>query len=572
MTSSSPESNNKPVLIYDGRCGFCGVWIRYWQRLTADRVEYAAAQDVSGKYPEISAEDFKRSVWLVYPDGRRISGAEAAFALMAYTPGRAWLQWCYHHVPGFRFLAETAYKFIAGHRDFFYALTRIFWGKEVEPASHRWPRALFLRGLGLVYLMAFASLAPQIVGLAGQNGILPAQRFSDASLLALCWSGAAFALALILGVLPVPATAALYVLYFLVSSAGQDFLWFQWDTLLLETGFAAILLAPFGVRPSYSQQPSAIALWVQRLLAFRLMFESGLVKWLSGDPTWRNLTAMDFHYETQPLPTPVAWYAHHLPAGFQMFSTAAVFVLEVGVPLLFLMPRRFRLIGAWTTIVFQFLIAITGNYGFFNLLAIVLCLTLLDDQHLRRFIPAFLQRRAGSRVSRMKPVRPLVGAVGVFLIGIGVLQLAGFRTPLDRYQIVNRYGLFAVMTTSRPEIVIEGSNDGDEWQAYEFGFKPGDLNRAPRWVAPYHPRLDWQMWFAALGRYSENPWFESLMIRLLEGSPEVLGLFQVNPFPDKPPRFVRALVYDYHFSDGGNAWWRRELLGEYFPPVSLRKP
>ena len=565
MTSSSPEQSKRPILIYDGRCGFCKIWVDYWRRLTGDHVEFAASQDVAEQYPEISKEQFSKSVWLVYPDGRRVSGAEAAYELMARAPGKEWLLWMYRNLPGFAPVSELFYRFIAAHRNFAFHVTRILWGKVIEPASHRWTRSLFLRGIGVVYLIAFLILAPQIIGLIGEHGILPVQAYSDTALLAICWSGAALAIALIVGVLPVPAAIGLYVLYLLIDLAGQYFLSFQWDALLLEAGFASILLAPFGFRPSYSQEPSRFALWVQRLLAFRLMLDSGLVKFQSGDPTWRNLTALDFHFETQPLPTPLAWYVQHLSSNVHRGMTAAVFVVELAVPFLFLMPRRLRIIGAWITIVFQMCIALTGNYTFFNLLAIVLCFTLFDDQHLRRFIPAWIRNRTEVRVSRLRPWRRAVAALSVILIFFGFTN--AMPRSLRQYQIVNRYGLFAVMTTSRPEIVIEGSNDGEQWKEYEFKYKPG-----PGWVAPYQPRLDWQMWFAALGSYQENPWFEALMVRLLEGSSDVLGLFRTNPFPDKPPRFVRALVYDYHFSPrGSNDWWTRRLLGTYFPAVSLRE-
>src|SRR4029079_2852364 len=252
----------------------------------------------------------------------------------------------------------------------------------------------------------------------GEHGILPVQAYSDPTLLGMCWFGAALALALIAGVVPVPATIGLYVLYLLVDLAGQDFLSFQWDALLLETGFAAILLAPFGIRPSYAQEPSKFALWVQRLLLFRLMLESGLVKLQSGDPTWHDLTALDFHFEPQPLPTPVAWYAHHLSSNVHKGMTAIVFIVEMAVPFLFLMPRRLRIIGAWITIVFQICIALTGNYTFFNLLTIVLCFTLFDDQHLRRFVPARIRER-GTRVSTLRPWRRAVAVVSIVLIFFG---------------------------------------------------------------------------------------------------------------------------------------------------------
>ena len=482
--------------------------------------------------------------------------------------------------------------------------------------SNRWIRALFLRGVGLVYLVAFLSLIPQITGLIGEHGILPVHDYldaiqsqfggtgyrvfptlawlnsSDAFLRLLCWTGASMGAALFVGILPLPAAIVLYILYLSIDTAGQTFLSFQWDALLLEAGFAAILLAPWGVRPRYTEEPSRIALWVPRLLAFRLMLESGAVKLLSGDPTWRNLTALNFHYETQPLPTPLAWYAHHLPASFQKFSVGTMFVIELAVPFLFLMPRRLRIIGAWTTIVFQMLIAATGNYTFFNLLTIVLCLTLFDDRHVEGFLPARL-RLAVANSNRSRPrVRIwqwICAGAGGILIVIGLAQLltvvgafqslpeplTSINERIEIFHIVNHYGLFAVMTTSRPEIFIEGSNDGQEWKMYEFKFKPGDIGRTPRWVAPFHPRLDWQMWFAALSSYRDNPWFSMLVRRLLEGSGDVLALFQNNPFPDKPPRFIRATVYDYHFSDyatrrGTGAWWTRQYLGSYFPAASLR--
>jgi lipase maturation factor 1 len=429
---------------------------------------------------------------------------------------------------------------------------------------------------------------PQIVGLIGEHGIAPAREVfptivsldvSDALLRILPWTGMALAAMLFFRIVPMAAVVALYVLYLHVAMLGQDFFNFQWDALLLETGFAAILVTPFGLLPTYTRRStSRNGIWVLRFLLFRLMLESGLVKLLSGDPTWRNWTALTFHYETQPLPTPVAWYAHHLPATFQELSCAAVFVVELIVPFLFLMPRNPRIIGAWITIAFQILIALTGNYTFFNLLAIALCIPLFDDQHLYR-----LFRRPVPPVDRApRRWRWATLPLGTFLIVLGTLQLLAMvrvvPQPLDpfpSFAIVNRYGLFAVMTTSRPEIVIEGSDDGQEWKPYEFKFKPGDVSKRLRWVAPYQPRLDWQMWFAALGPQQASPWFSRLVERLLEGSPDVLRLLEKNPFPDKPPRFIRAALYDYHFSNTStrrstHAIWTRTLVGGFFPTVGLR--
>jgi lipase maturation factor 1 len=603
-----------PTLIYDGRCGFCKMWVNYWRRLTNGEIFFAPSQDVGAQYPQISDEDFKRTVWLVYPHGELFRGAEAVFRVIA-AAGKLWPLRAYQNIPGFAGVTEGAYFFIAAHRSLFYWITRILWGRDLQPSSYHWTRAVLLRGVGLVYLLAFASMLPQMLGLVGSQGILPVKDYldsiqsqiggfrsyyafptlawldhSDVFLRGMCWAGVALAMAVLLRIFPSAALMGLYLLYLSIDTIGQTFLSFQWDALLLETGFAVLLIAPAGLRPRYSEAPPGIAIWVMRFLTFRLMLESGIVKLLSGDSTWRNLTALSFHYETQPLPTPLAWYAHHLPPGFHKASVVGVFLVEIGVPFLFFMPRRLRILAAWVTIIFQLLIAATGNYTVFNLLTIVLCFSLLDDQHLRHFVPTSLGRRleSGLRMPYREVRRPLAFVASTALMVMGVLQLLAMLelVPISRpvgfvleqsqtYHIVNQYGLFAVMTTSRPEIVVEGSEDGEEWKAYEFKFKPGDVHRAPPWVAPYHPRLDWQMWFAALSNHRNNPWFTRFMIRLLEGSPDVVGLLGTNPFPAQPPRFVRAVVYDYHFSDPATrrstgAWWTRQLLGAYFPAVSLR--
>ncbi|HEY2381863.1 MAG TPA: lipase maturation factor family protein [Terriglobia bacterium] len=455
-------------------------------------------------------------------------------------------------------------------------------------------RSTLLRGLALIYLIAFASLLPQVHGLIGSHGILPAHDYleslhadygrgaytlfptlawlntSDAFLTGMLWAGIALSVMLFLRILPLPATIGLFVLYLSIDTIGQVFYSFQWDALLLEAGFAAILIAPWGWWPSYSTPIPRVALWVFRFLAFRLMFESGAVKLLSGDPTWRNLTALTYHYWTQPLPTPLAWYANLLPVFLQKVSVIGVFLVELIAPFLFFAGKRLRTIAALMAIALQLLIALTGNYTFFNLLTIVLCLSLFTVKTADR-----------------TPV--LVSAIGLGLIVMGALQLItmtgivpGLPQPLawvnfhaETYHVMSSYGLFAVMTTTRPEIIVEGSDDGQQWKAYEFRDKPGDVNRHLPWVAPYQPRLDWQMWFAALSNYQQNPWFSQLLVRLLEGEPAVIGLLANNPFPDRPPRLIRAVTYDYHFTDWATrrrtgAIWTRTAVGNYFPAVSLR--
>jgi len=470
-------------------------------------------------------------------------------------------------------------------------------------ASHARLARLFLRLLGVVYLIAFLSLAVQVEGLVGSRGILPvgalldwvrartgAERYwllptlswldpSDGFLLLLCWGGALLALLLVLGLAPALLLLALFACYLSLVCDGQVFLGYQWDGLLLEAGFLSIFLAPLSLRLRRGFEPPPVALWLLRFLLFRLMFASGLVKLRSGDPSWRGLSALRHHYETQPIPSWTAWWAHQLPGWFQALSCALMFGVELLAPLLIFAPRRLRRLAFFPLVALQLLIAATGNFAFFNLLTIVLALLVLDDAALPWPEPA--AEGGGRRWPR--PILYPIGAVVGLLSGLQLLLALGSVPPLPRpvialyqalepFRIVNGYGLFAVMTTKRPEIVVEGSDDGVVWKSYAFRFKPGDPQRAPSFVAPHQPRLDWQMWFAALGQCEESAWFLRFLERLREGSPEVLGLLKTNPFPEHPPARVRAALFDYRFTDritrqATGAWWRREAQGLYCQDV-----
>ena len=464
-------------------------------------------------------------------------------------------------------------------------------------------RRLFLRALGLVYFIAFVSLGVQVDGLIGSRGILPVAPLlewvkgqvgaegywllptlawldaSDGFLRFLCFGGAALAVLVMAELAPAAALVLCWAFYLSLVSVGQIFLGYQWDALLLETGLLAVFFAPLGLRPRPGAPPSLIAVWLLRFLLFRLMFGSGVVKLLSGDPTWRGLTALRFHYETQPLPTFLGWWAHQLPAWFQALSTVLMFAVELVVPFFVFGPRRLRLVACGSFLALQALIAATGNYTFFNLLAAALALLLLDDAALPG-PPAAAAPAEGRPWPRLVlwPVAAVLGLVsaaemaGTF--GIGAGPLTALQRAVAPLRSVNSYGLFAVMTTSRPEIEVEGSADGVVWRPYAFRFKAGDLRRAPRFVAPHQPRLDWQMWFAALGSCRGNPWFVQFLERLLEGSPPVLGLLADNPFPDHPPRLVRAQAYEYRFTTPAERaatgdWWRRQPKGLYCPALSL---
>ncbi len=601
-----PQSS-KPLLVYDNDCDFCRYWIAQWQHVTGDRVDYAPYQEVASQFPEIPISAFENSVQLIQENGTVLSGAAAV--LRALNSG--FLLWCYYHLPGFAKVSEGVYRLIAQHRPFFSAMTRWLWGSHTESISFCFSRWLFLRALGCIYLIAFLSLWVQVHGLIGSNGILPADQFlaavgqqvgtsgyhlvptlfwlnpSDLCLHLLCAGGVVLSLVLIAGFFPTWTLVGLWAFYLSLVSVGQVFLSFQWDVLLLEAGFLAIFFTPLQIRDTLSRatQPSKAFLWLSRWLLFRLMFASGFVK-LASDEVWRNLTALNFHYETQPLPTSIAWYVHQLPEWFQQISVLGMFAVELVIPFLIFAPRRLRTAGCIGLVGLQVLIILTGNYCFFNLLTIMLCLLLIDDVTWKRFLPKRLMPSIRLREQSSHRYRRIcIGVVAVLLLLLSGLRFSGqlfreIRLPdvawITPFRSVNTYGLFADMTESRPEIIVEGSNDRITWKTYEFRWKPGDLTTAPKWVAPHQPRLDWQMWFAALqGDYQNTYWFLNFMGSLLRGNPEVLKLLADNPFPDTPPRYVRATLYNYRFTDfatkrSDGLWWDREWRRIYCPAISLR--
>ncbi len=478
-----------------------------------------------------------------------------------------------------------------------------FWMKVPRWIAHRTAfeslETLWLRALGLIYLAAFASLWPQVLGLIGSNGIAPASQFltavraelgsrafflvptlfwfgsGNALLLAACAVGCVSACLLVLNRLSRPASFVCFVLYLSIVVVGSPFTNFQWDALLLEAGFLALFAG------------APLLLWAYRLLLFRLMFESGLVKLLSHDPNWRNGHALRFHFLTQPLPNPVAYYAYRLPAPILDGLTWATFAIELFAPFLLFAPRRVRYSGVALLAILQLVILLTGNYAFFNWLTLALCLWSLDPE-LNAKRSQTEPKSATNRLPRTVPqAASSVALIALMLIGCAQLVLmmsqkqsavlARLTEPIASLEIVNTYGLFAVMTTTRPELVIEGSNDGQQWRPYNFRYKPGDVNRGLPWVAPYHPRLDWQMWFAALGTPGENPWLAGFVYRILRGDRAVLGLMEAPPFA-KPPRYLRIVSYDYNFTrpaerfHTGAVWTRRET-GIWYGPVSLgRRP
>ena len=489
-----------------------------------------------------------------------------------------------------------------------------------EPPRFVLSRWLFLKLLAVIYFIAFGSLLPQIHGLIGVEGLLPLHLYlqrafdlwgaeayyqlptllwvypSDALLTSLCWLGVILSTVALTSIAPIPIFGMLWVLYLSLTIAGQEFLSFQWDVLLLETGLLAVLYSPFGLHGTsiYKKQPAIAARWLLWSLAFKLTFLSGVTKLLSGDVTWRGLTALGYHYETQPLPHWFSWYLHHAPDWFGSASLIVMFAIEIVIPFTIFFPprwRRSRITGCVLMCFLQLGIVASGNYGFFNLLAIVLYLALLDD----RALASFLRRCTKNLPDTYMRIRPertawsvVINGTVVVLVFLSTLSFVreiqrplsmpawanaalGLVAPL---RSVNGYGLFRTMTTERPEIVIEGSIDGITWREYEFKWKVGDVTRMPRFVQPHMPRVDWQMWFAALDPRQQSHWLIPLAERLRDNDGVALSLIDTNPFVETGARYVRLALYRYTFSraseDVGGDWWHRDFLGYLTGPMSSR--
>ncbi|MEJ2132653.1 MAG: lipase maturation factor family protein, partial [Gammaproteobacteria bacterium] len=413
---------------------------------------------------------------------------------------------------------------------------RAFFGRTLEPARYRRVAWLFSKLLACVFLIAFVSFAIQAQGLIGRDGILPVNAFffavqenlgperywwvpslvwlstSDAMLDWVCVAGMIGATLMLFHRLPAFGALLAYVAYLSLFHAGQTFMAFQWDLLLLECGALAVVMA----------RHTRLGVWLCRLVMFRFMLLSGVVKLASGDPTWWSLTALDFHFETQPLPTALAWYADKLPENVLMALVAASLLTELVLPFFIFGPRRLRAVAVAGFAALQSAILVTGSYNFFNILTLILCLPLLDDRMLGWWRSELEERAPGTPLSRQawRFVGAVFAILGALHLELGIdresprwmREIAVWSSP---WHVVNGYGLFAVMTTERRELVVEGSRDGVAWRAYELPFKPGDPSRAPRLATPYQPRLDWQLWFAALTSRGNVPWINGLVVRTL---------------------------------------------------------
>ncbi|MEV4556876.1 lipase maturation factor family protein [Kitasatospora sp. NPDC049285] len=464
--------------------------------------------------------------------------------------------------------------------------------------EYRLARELFQRLLALVYLCGFLGAARQFRALLGADGMLPIPRYlartpfrrapslfqwhySDRLYATVAWTGAALSAALLAGAanhLPLGAAMALWALlwalYLSLVNVGQTWYAFGWESLLLEAGALAVLLG------NSRTAPPVLAMWLLRWLLFRVEFGAGLIKW-RGDPCWRRLTCLYYHHETQPMPGPLSWFFHHLPRPLHKVEAAANHFVQLVVPFGLFLPQPYATTAALLMIATQLWLVASGNFAWLNWLTIALALAVLDTRTLRRVLPVAADPHYPPQPAWYQAL------VAAYTLLVLVLSYRPARNLLssqqlmnysfDRLHLVNTYGAFGSVNRIRHEVVIEGTAEPagrGGWQEYGFHGKPGEPRRAPRQFAPYHLRLDWLMWFAAISPSYARSWFAALLARLLVNDPATLRLLRHNPFPDRPPALVRARLYRYRFTDGPElrdtgAWWRREYLREYLPAVGL---
>jgi hypothetical protein len=466
-------------------------------------------------------------------------------------------------------------------------------------AGYWYSRFLFERSLALIYLVAFLVAANQFVPLLGERGLEPIGPFvkgvpfraspslfyfapHDIAFRIAAWVGVAISGLLLFGypsfrgsMATAAAWAALWVLYLSFVNVGQTFYGFGWETLLLETGFLAIFAG------GAATEPNMVVVWLWRWLLFRVMFGAGLIK-LRGDPCWRDLTCLDYYFETQPMPNPLTWYFHWLPSSIHHAGVVVNHVAELVVPFGYFFAQPFAAIAGAFTIVFQLMLIVSGNLSWLNWLTLVLAISTVSDRWLSWLPVTPPPLHAASAVERAI-VWAWAAVVGLLSVAPTLNMLSSqqlMNSSFDPLHLVNTYGAFGSITRTRNEIVIEGTDDSAPtattvWREYQFKGKPGDPAHMPPQVAPYHMRLDWLMWFAAMSTPNQHDWFPALLLKLLQGDRETLGLLRTNPFPDRPPKYVRAQYYEYRFTTPEEhrktgQWWHRTLVGGYYPPVSLK--
>jgi hypothetical protein len=484
-------------------------------------------------------------------------------------------------------------------------------------ATYVFTRCVLLRLLGLVYFVAFFTAVRQAGPLIGPHGLLPADAFlarlveaygtrgraffevptlffftgaSNAAIGAVAWAGTLLSLAVVLGATNAFVQLALWALYLSLMQIGQIFYGYGWETQLLETGFLSIFLCPIAsVAPFAAAPPPIVVIFLYRWLAFRIMLGAGLIK-IRGDPCWRDLTCLVYHYETQPVPSPLSYLFHRLPRAVHMGAVLGNHLVELVAPFFAFGPRPARHVAGVLLVGFQAILIASGNLSFLNWLTIVPALACFDDSLMARLFPASVRARvleAAERTETSRAARRASYGLAAVVLFLSVAPVGNLISPnqamnrsFDRLHLVNTYGAFGSIGRERYEVILEGTRDenpgeGADWRAYEFPCKPGDVRRRPCLITPYHYRLDWQMWFAAFTDVRQQPWLLHLVWQLLRGHGDGPKLLAVNPFLDAPPRWVRAVLYRYEFTapgDGSGAWWKRTRAARYLPPLSVDDP
>ena len=481
--------------------------------------------------------------------------------------------------------------------------------------SYGLTRFVFLRLLGLVYTVAFLIIVQQWPPLLGSHGLLPTAAFlestglrgveaflrlpsifwladSDAAFRAGGWIGLGLSLLVVFGLANVPILLALWLLYMSFVHVGQIFYGYGWEILLLEAGFLAIFLAPL-LRPqpfaAENGPPSPLVITLLRWLTFRLMLGAGLIK-LRGDPCWRDLTCLVFHYETQPNPNPLSWYFHQAPVWFHELEVIFNHLVELVAPFFLFGPRRARLVAGALVVLFQALLILSGNLSFLNWLTIAVAVGCFDDRALLRLVPSSWRERLKTRAATDEPAparRRATYALAAVVTLLSVNPILNMLSPgqvmntsFDPFDLVNTYGAFGSVGRERYEIELEGTDDDPadvaaRWVEYDFKCKPGTVTRRPCWISPYHYRLDWQMWFQDMPGAPMDPWFVHLVAKLLDGDRAVRALLAPGPFELRPPRAIRARYYRYELTrlgEGTRAWWKRTFVAEYLPALGRDDP
>ncbi|HET8550278.1 MAG TPA: lipase maturation factor family protein [Bryobacteraceae bacterium] len=463
-------------------------------------------------------------------------------------------------------------------------------------------RWVFQRALGVIYFVAFLNALNQFRPLLGERGLLPVSAWvkavpfrqspslfyfapKDWAFTAAAWLGLVLSCCVVCGLadrfsswLNAAVWAILWLLYLSFVNFGQTFYAFGWESILLEAGFYSMLLGSRHVVPQW------VAMLLLRWLCFRLMFGAGLIK-LRGDPCWRDMSCLDYHYETQPMPNPLSWFLHWGPVWTHQAGVWFNHFAELVAPFGYFLPQPIASITGIVTVVFQGTIFASGNLSWLNALTIVLAIPMLDDRSLGWLLPL----RAPELHAPGLPHTIALGAVSVLVLWLSIDPIRNMLSPrqimnttFNPFHLVGTYGAFGSITKTRYEVVVEGTEEAvltpsTKWRAYEFRGKPTDIGRLPPQVAPCHLRLDWLMWFAAMTDYYDHPWFVHFIAKLLANDKPTLSLLRSNPFPAQPPRYVRAQLYEYHFTNPQERrrtgqWWNREFSRPYFPAVSLQTP